>query len=309
VSGSGLDPQTLTTEVPAAIKEVSDLTGRQRLYAAEQIADVIACGVDILWAEKVPRNAEVKPDEAIRAITCGLAILAHRPGGVTFGGLHWCTAEHDDCPGPGEWTVPAASLNRSTRGAFFTPRSLAEEVTFYTIEALAYRPGPNQTGDRDRWRLVPSAEILALKVGDISVGAGVFLLAGCRYLADRLVEAWFDEADHPRQDLPPHNPITLAARRQVMRCLYGVDIDPLSVELCRLSLALLAPTVPLDLTRRIVCGDSLLGITSLDQLEAMHLDPEEGRKVQRQRGLRPVIDPELMRLLTRVQAHQNEEAA
>lgn len=288
-------------DMPTAIKTVGELTGRERLYAAENMADVIACGSDVLWVEKVPRKAEVEPDRVREAIRYGLAILAHRRDGVTFAGQHWCTAEHPDCPGNGEWNLPDKAMSRSARGAFYTPRHLAEEVTFGALEDLVYRPGPCQTADRDAWRLKPAAEILRLKVGDIAVGAGVFLLAGCRYLADRLVEAWFAEADHPMQNLPPHNPMTLAARRLVMRCLYGVDIDPTSVELARLALALLAPTTPLDLSDRIVCGDSLLGITSLDQLDRMNLDKNA--------PLRPVMDPKLLRLLSQFEAYRREEAA
>ena len=79
-----------------------------------------------------------------------------------------------------------------------------------------------------------------------------------------------------------------------MRCVHGVDIDPTSVELSRLSLALLAPTSPVDLTRQIVCGDSMLGITSLDQLAAGHFDPGLGVGI---------LDPELLRLLSQVEAH------
>lgn len=304
---NGLRAEHLDEAVPELIGKVKGLTGRQVLAEAEQAADVIACGADILWAEKVTRNAEVKPDEVRHALAAGIAILATRGGGVTFGGLHWCTDGHprgEDCSGPGTWTLPERSMNRSARGAFFTPRSLAEEVTDGGLEAIVYEPGPIDTGDKDLWRLIPAVKLLQLKVGDIAVGSGVFLLAACRYLADRLVEAWFAEADHPLQDLPPYNPMTLAARRLVMRCLYGADIDPTSVELARLSLALLAPSAPVDLTKQIVCGDSLLGITSLDQLAAMHLDPQKGREIH---GLFPPMDPELIRLLGQVEAHLARE--
>lgn len=296
---NALDPQRLAADVQAAATDVAALPPRAVLFEAERCADVIGSGADTLWAAKVHKK-DLQPEEVYTAIRYGLAILACRPGGVTFGGLHWCGAEHDGCLGIGEWLV-AGSASRSARGAFFTPRALAEEVTFGALEDLVFRPGPNTTADKTLWRIKPSAEILRLKVGDIAVGSGVFLLAGGRYLADRLVEAWFAEADHPTQDLPPMNPMTLAARRLVMRCLYGVDIDPMSVELARLALALLAPTSPLDLADRIVCGDSLLGITTLDQLDRMSLNPNA--------PLQPVIDPKLTRLLSQLNAHLREEAA
>jgi hypothetical protein len=304
---SGLRADHLTEAVPEMIAQVKSLTGRQILAEAERAADVIACGADILWAQKVTRNAEVKPDQVRHALAGGLAILATRAGGVTFGGLHWCTDGHprgEDCPGPGKWTLPERSMNRSARGAFFTPRSLAEEVTDGGLEGIVYEPGPIDTGDKTLWKVLPAVKLLQLKVGDIAVGSGVFLLAACRYLADRLVEAWFAEADHPLPDLPPYNPMTLAARRLVMRCLYGADIDPTSVELARVSLALLSPSAPVDLSKQILCGDSLLGITSLEQLAAMHLDPAKGRELL---GLYPPMDPELIRLLGQVEAHVARE--
>lgn len=304
---TALTAEHLAAAVPQQIDQVKALIGRQILVEAERAADIIACGADILWAPKVRRNAEVKPDEVRHALAVGLAILAARPGGVTFGGLHWCTGPHlhgETCPGPGAWELPDRSMNRSARGAFFTPRTLAEEVTDGALEDLIYEPGPRHTTDKDTWRLVPSVHILQLKVGDIAVGSGVFLLAACRYLADRLVEAWYAEADHPTQDLPPHNPMTLAARRLAMRCLYGVDIDPTSVELARVALALLAPLTPVDLTKSIVCGDSLLGIHNLDQLATGHFDPAKGRDLH---GLFPPMDPELLRLLMQVEAHLARE--
>ncbi len=294
-----LTPECLAG-VSGLIAEVKRLSARQRLVEAELAADVIACGADVLWAEKVPRNAEVTPDQVRHALTAGLAILALRPGGVEFGGLHWCSGHPwgDACPGPGEWTLPERASSRSARGAFFTPRQFAEETVVGALEDLAYDPGPRDTFDRAAWQLRPAVHLLQLRIGDIAVGSGVFLLAACRWLADRLVEAWFAEADHPVQDLPPYNPMTLAARRLVMRCLHGVDIDPTSVELSRVSLALLAPTSPVDLTKQVVCGDSMLGITSLDQLAACHFDPARGRQLH---GL--PVDPELVHLLAQVEAH------
>lgn len=280
---TGLTGQHLTDAVPELTEQIEGLAGWQKLAEAERVADLIACGADILWAAKVPRKAEATPDAVRHAIATGVAILAARAGGVTFGGLHWCTKGHPDreqCPGPGEWTLPDRAVNRSARGAFFTPRDLAEEVTWPALEDLVYEPGPRHTADRETWRVVPSTRVLGLAVGDIAVGSGVFLLAACRFLADRLVEAWFTEADQPVPQLPPHNPTTLAARRLATRCLYGADIDPTSVELARLSLALLTPSTPVDLSRQIVCGDSLLGITSLDMLAEVHPDFELLRLVQ-----------------------------
>ncbi len=189
----------------------------------------------------------------------------------------------------------AASTRRAATGAHYTPRSLAEEVVQHALEPLIYRPGPIDTLDRDTWKLRPSTEILALRAADIAIGSGAFLVAACRFLADRLVEAWDLEGDTEASRALAHRTVDTAdaevegvllrARRLVAEhCLYGVDVNPLAVEMAKLSLWL----VTMDRERpfgflndRLVCGDSLLGITSMQQLETLHLDPVAGRQLHR----------------------------
>ena len=79
-------------------------------------------------------------------------------------------------------------------------------------------------------------DVLALKVCDPAMGSGAFLVEACRQLATRLVAAW---VKHPgtRPAIPPDEDEDLLARRLVaQRCLYGVDRNPLAVDLARLSL-------------------------------------------------------------------------
>ncbi len=195
---------------------------------------------------------------------------------------------------PGALYVTESALRAST-GTHYTPRFLAEQVAEGALEPLVYFPGPLQTADRSAWKLRSSEEILALKVADIAMGSGAFLVAACRYLAGKLIEAWSAEGDLPAlQHLAGAateafaldslaDPVVIEARRQVIEhCLYGVDINPMAVEMAKLSLWLVSmdhrrPFTFLD--DRLVCGDSLLGITSAEQLEWMHFDPREGRKI------------------------------
>ena len=186
----------------------------------------------------------------------------------------------------------APSTRRAATGTHYTPRSLAEDVANNALEPLCYRPGPLETRDRSTWRIRPSADLLALRVADIAMGSGAFLVAACRYLADRLVDAWVDEnrsdavlarerqrkagltADAEVEE------VALAARRLVAEhCLYGVDINPLAVEMAKLSLWL----VTMDRERpfgflddRFVAGDSLLGLVSRHQLLTLHAHPDGG---------------------------------
>src|SRR5690606_29514544 len=80
------------------------------------------------------------------------------------------------------------ALDRRSSGTYYTPRSLAEEVVRHALDPVVYASGPAQTADRDAWRLRPPAELLELKVADVAMGSGAFLVGACRYLAARLKE-------------------------------------------------------------------------------------------------------------------------
>lgn len=198
-------------------------------------------------------------------------------------------------PARGRFIAP--SSRRASTGAHYTPRFLAEEIVKYTLEPLVYRPGPLESLDRTTWVLRPASAILNLRVADIAMGSGAFLVAACRFLADLVVEAWRSAGDAEATRWRAArtaaaadaevDPVALRARRLVaQQCLYGVDANPLAVEMGKLSLWL----ITMDRERpfgflddRLVCGDSLLGIASLDQLETLHLDPVVGRKFQEDR--------------------------
>lgn len=163
--------------------------------------------------------------------------------------------------------------SRKNAGAHYTPKSLAEEVVVHTLQGLCYAPGPHQTADETSWRLKTSDELLDLKVADIACGSGAFLVAAARYLADRVVEAWIaeDSANAARKDLH-----TRAVRQVVASCLYGADINDMAVEMCKLSLWLVSLDRDLPFSfvdDKVFTGNSLLGLTDLDQLRKLHIAP------------------------------------
>jgi hypothetical protein len=92
----------------------------------------------------------------------------------------------------GSMYVTETSHRRDT-GTEYTPRELADEVVRYALEPLVYDPGPQNEPDPTKWKLKSAAAILDLRICDIAVGSGAFLVAACRYLADRVVEAWTAE--------------------------------------------------------------------------------------------------------------------
>ncbi len=172
---------------------------------------------------------------------------------------------------------------RRDGGIEYTTRSLADEVAQYALEPLVYSPGPQDTADAEQWRLRPSHEILDLKVCDPAVGSGAVLVAAGRYLADRLIEAW--DAERGPEASGSAEELLVNARRAIAdRCLYGVDRDPLAAEMAKLSLWLTTmskdrPFTFLDHAIRV--GDALLGVTNLEQVRWMHLDPAAGRKIHK----------------------------
>lgn len=166
--------------------------------------------------------------------------------------------------------------SRKNAGAHYTPKTLAEDVVRYALEPLIYKPGPYQTNDRDKWQPISSDDLLELHVADIACGSGAFLVAAGRYLANRLVEAWHREGTTPAGSSEQvHNK---AMRQVVAKCLYGADINEMAVEMCKLSLWLVSldPHLPFSFVdNKIFHGNSLLGITSLQQMKTMRIDAQQ----------------------------------
>lgn len=141
-------------------------------------------------------------------------------------------------------------IGRRRAGAHYTPRAVAAEIVRYTLDQVAYEE-PSDGRPRAAWRLRSSEELLSLKVCDMSMGCGIFLVEACRYLAARVVEAWQREA-RTHTEAPARGEwrkgtggfapragehgLAHATHLVAGRCLYGVDKDPVAVELAKLAL-------------------------------------------------------------------------
>jgi hypothetical protein len=125
-----------------------------------------------------------------------------------------------------------------------------------------------------------SDELLALRVLDPAMGSGAFLVAACRHLADAVEEARIREGVWHPGDVTPTERAML--RREIaVRCLFGVDLNPMAVQLARLSLwlATLAADKPLTfLDHHLVAGNSLIG-ASMDDLCRQPSRRRRGRRV------------------------------
>ena len=90
--------------------------------------------------------------------------------------------------------------DRRSSGTHYTPRSLSEPVVKYTLEPLVYS-GLSEGKPENEWVLKSPKELLALKICDIAMGSGAFLVQSCRFLAEKLVESWaFLENNYTEND-------------------------------------------------------------------------------------------------------------
>ena len=154
--------------------------------------------------------------------------------------------------------MPVGSLylqpgeERRRSGSHYTPRALTEPIVKETLRPILEALGENPTPE----------QILELKICDLAMGSGAFLVESCRQLAQMLVESWNKHNALP--EIPPDEEPLLYARRLVaQRCLYGVDKNPFAVNLAKLSLwlATLAKSHPFTfLDHAFKWGDSLVGL-------------------------------------------------
>lgn len=160
---------------------------------------------------------------------------------------------------------PSEARRRS--GSHYTPRELTAPIVQTTLDPIIDRlRGADGKPPR------PEA-ILELKVCDPAMGSGAFLVEACRYLGDALLNSWRCYGEMPA--IPPdENEVIFAQRVVAQRCLYGVDRNPVAVDLAKMSLwlATLAKDHPLTfIDHALRHGDSLVGLTRR-QIENFHWD-------------------------------------
>lgn len=143
----------------------------------------------------------------------------------------------------------AAGNERKTTGSYYTPTSLINELLESALEPVL----DNAVRQAD-----PEKALLGVAVLDPACGSGHFLIAAANRIASRLASIRSGDSE------PAPDDIRRALRDVVGSCVHGIDVNPMAVELCKVSLWLEAtePGKPLSfLDHRIVCGDALLGTT------------------------------------------------
>jgi type I restriction-modification system DNA methylase subunit len=160
---------------------------------------------------------------------------------------------------------------RKATGSYYTPQYIVEYIVDNTLGPLveearervkARAKGARGKAARARAEQSFVEEILSLKALDPAMGSGHFLVEATEYLARALATDPYVETEAPAEEDLIH-----WKRRVVERCIYGVDRNPLAVELAKLSLwlATVAADRPLSfLDHHLQCGDSLVGAWAAD---------------------------------------------
>lgn len=144
-----------------------------------------------------------------------------------------------------------SSNARSRSGSYYTPDALVQYVLDTSLIPLVdsiFKDNPSKY-DRER-------ELLSLKVCDPTCGSGHFLVGASRRLGRVLAQVRSGDSE-PSGDL-----LREAIRDVVENCIYGVDLNPMAVELCKISLWMetLIPGKPLSfLETKIKVGNALVG--------------------------------------------------
>ena len=143
---------------------------------------------------------------------------------------------------------------RAATGSHYTPDDLVQPLIRHSLDHLI----------ADRLKAdSPEAALLDLRVADIACGSGHILLAAARRIATELAVVRTGEEQ-------PSPPAYRAALRDAIRhCIYGVDVNPLAVELCKVALWLEAhiPGQPLNfLDHHVKCGNAIVGFARREEL-------------------------------------------
>lgn len=146
---------------------------------------------------------------------------------------------------------------RKLTGSYYTPDSLVQELIKSALDPVIEQCLARNTSN-------PVEALLAIRVIDPACGSGHFLLAAARRLAEKLAQLQASEGTVKPQDYRH------ALREVVSRCIFGVDRNPMALELARTALWLegFEEGRPLGfLDHHLQCGDALLGLTDLKALE------------------------------------------
>ncbi|MBL8204744.1 MAG: restriction endonuclease [Blastocatellia bacterium] len=149
----------------------------------------------------------------------------------------------------------APGNQRAASGSHYTPDDLVQPLLKHSLDYLI----ADKLKEAD-----PAQALLRLRVADIACGSGHILLAAARRIATELAIVRTGE------EQPSPVAFRSAIRDVIRECIYGVDLNPLAVELCKVALWLEAhnPGQPLNfLDHHIKCGNAIVGYVRPEDVE------------------------------------------
>jgi hypothetical protein len=154
----------------------------------------------------------------------------------------------------GEFVLDDRSTERKTTGSYYTDsRLVAQLIDSALVPVIENAIKDKTTDDQKR------TAILELKVADIACGSGAFLIAALEKMGEYLSLIGKEEGEKPTEQ-----ELRQAKREILQNCIYGVDLNPMALELAKFSLWITAsmPNFPLSfLDHKLKCGNSLIGAT------------------------------------------------
>lgn len=145
--------------------------------------------------------------------------------------------------------------DRSSSGSHYTPEELVKPLITHSLDYII----ADKLKEAD-----PEQGLLSITVCDVACGSGHILLSAARRIGFELARVRSNE------DQPTPSVLRVAVRDVIKNCIYGVDLNPLAVELCKVALWLEAhePGQPLNfLDHHIKNGNAILGLAHFEELE------------------------------------------
>ncbi len=152
-----------------------------------------------------------------------------------------------------------AGTERKTTGSYYTRPELVHELIQSALEPVMAERLRAAGADREKQQQA----LLSLRVCDPACGSGHFLLAAARRIGREVARARTGEEE------PAPEAVREGVREAITPCIYGVDKNPLAVDLCKVALWIEGHSAGKPLTfldHRIRCGDSLVGVLDLEVL-------------------------------------------
>ncbi len=162
---------------------------------------------------------------------------------------------------------------RSSSGSHYTPEELVKPLIKHSLDYIIkdkLKEGKAKGHDETSKMIAQCEALLTITVCDVACGSGHILLSAARRIGMEL--AILRESLEAKSKVEQPSPTFLrqAIRDVIRHCIYGVDLNPLAVELCKVALWLEAhnPNEPLNfLDHHIKCGNAIVGLAHIDELE------------------------------------------